>query len=229
MPPDPLILGVDEAGRGPAIGSLFIAGVALPESLLPELNAMGVRDSKKLSAKRREELYTALQELNAAIYLRELSAAEIDLVLKDTGDNLNLLEIRKMAEIINEAKPAIVYVDAVSTPTYSKNKLIPEINSPKPRLVVENRADDNYEIVAAASIVAKVQRDRSVLALHEAHPYLGDFGSGYPSDPRTQRFIQENIEIIKRNEVPFVRMEWDNIKRIIRQKKQNRLPLGKLK
>lgn len=227
MPLDPLILGVDEAGRGPAIGPLFIAGVALPESALPKLKSMGIRDSKKLSPNRREKLYTGLQELNATIYLRELSAKEIDHVLKDAGDNLNLLELRKMAEIINEAKPSIVYVDAVSTPAYSKNKLIKDLKSPKPRLVVENKADDNYEIVAAASIVAKVQRDRSVLALREAHPNLGEFGSGYPSDPRTQHFIQENIEAIKRNEIPFVRMEWDNIKRVLRQKKQARLPLGK--
>lgn len=222
---DSLVLGIDEAGRGPAIGPLFIAGVVLPKSALSKLDPLGIRDSKRLSPTKREQLYTVFQELNIPMYERKLTALEIDRVLKDPSDNLNLFEIRKMAEIINEVKPTIAYIDAVSSPTYFKDRLVPHLVSPKPRLVVENKADDKYKIVGAASIVAKVQRDRSVAALRETYRDLGDFGSGYPSDPRTQQFIKRNSEIIRLNKLPFVRMEWENTKKVLRQKKQSQLQL----
>lgn len=223
MSSDPLILGIDEAGRGPALGPLFVAGIALPESILPQLESMGIRDSKQVSPGKREQFYTLLQQLNSAIYWRKLTAKEIDRVLRDPSDNLNLLEIRKMAEIINEVKPATAYVDAISTPAYFKHHLNPLLKSPKPRLVVENKADAKYRIVGAASIVAKVQRDGSIAGLREIYRNLGDLGSGYPSDPRTQQFIQNNTGLIRKKKLPFVRMEWDNIKKILHQRKQTRL------
>ena len=218
--PEPIVLGVDEAGRGPAIGPLIIAGVAVPESVLVKFENLGIRDSKRLSPKRREQLYDALQQLNAKIYIRELTATKIDLTLKDTQDNLNLLEIRVMADIINEAMPTIAYIDAISKPAYSERHLDPLLSSPKPRLVVENKADDNYAVVGAASIIAKVLRDQNITALQEAHRHLGDFGSGYPADPKTQRFLERNVDTIRRYQLPFVRMEWECTKRILRRKRQ---------
>ncbi len=218
-----LILGIDEAGRGPAIGSMFIAGIMMNEPDLVKLKDLGIRDSKRLSANRREELYSALKELNTKIFVRELTAMKIDLVLKDSKDNLNLLEIRTMADIINEAKPSVAYVDAVSTPTYFSRNLDPHVQPSKPRLVVENRADDKYEIVGAASIVAKVLRDRSVAELREKHQNLGDLGSGYPSDPKTKRFVEQNVEAIRKYKLPFVRMEWESTKKILRRRRQTQL------
>ncbi len=218
-----IILGIDEAGRGPVIGSMFMVGFALPQNDMEKLTTLGVRDSKKISPGKREKIYNDLQKLESNIYIREISAREIDKALDDPSDNLNLLEIRNMAGIINEAQANVVIIDAISTPEYTKRNLKPQITKRKPILKVENKADDSYPIVGAASIIAKVLRDNSLFTLKKNFPEFGDFGSGYPSDPQTKNYLKKNVKAIKQKKIPFIRMEWDNVKKMILKKRQIRL------
>ena len=80
-----------------------------------------------------------------------------------------------------------------------------------PELVGENRADEKYPVVSAASILAKVDRDRIIAELCEEY---GDFGSGYPSDPKTQRFLREWFSK-HHGFLPIVRRKWSTVKRLV--------------
>ena len=84
-------------------------------------------------------------------------------------------------------------------------------------MVLEHKADYKYPVVAAASILAKVTRDRYIKQLHEMY---GDFGSGYPSDPKTQIFLEKNWN---NKSISFIRREWASWKNIRIKHQQKRL------
>jgi ribonuclease HII len=197
------LLGIDEAGRGPVLGSLIVAGVVCREEELPELVKLGVRDSKKLSPARREELY---EELTSSFEYRtvEITPAEIDSRHR-RRESLNQMEARAMLKLIRHFSPEVAYIDCVGR---SRQKFLELLSRGGVvcSLVVEHRADERYPVVAAASIIAKVVRDRR---LEELRREYGDFGSGYPSDPRTVAFLKDNISALP----PFVRSSWRTLSR----------------
>lgn len=175
------ILGIDEAGRGPVLGPLVIAGVLTDEAGLAALAMLGVRDSKALSRKRRAELAPRIAQI-ARTKAVAIPADRLE-------ENLNEVELQAMADLISDLQPDVVYFDVPVHPGGVKGYChrLRELVGPGPELFGENRADRKYSIVAAASIVAKVERDRAVLALHEEY---GDFGWGYPSEPKTRNFLE---------------------------------------
>ena len=157
-----LLAGVDEAGRGPLAGEVVAAAVILDENRPIE----GLRDSKKLSESRREELAGAIRERALAFAVASASVAEID--------ELNILQASLLAMsravAALDPQPGYVLVDGNHLPRwrYAAEAVV--------------RGDSSVPAIAAASILAKVHRDRSLVALGEQYPGYG-FAShkGYPT------------------------------------------------
>lgn len=207
-----LVAGVDDAGRGCAIGPLVIAGVLMNENDLSKLAELGVKDSKLLSPHRREVLAPEIKRVAKDYNIVKLSPQQIDDVVLNGRKlrRLNWLEAQTMAKVIEALKPDKAYVDASDVLEERFGRDILDSLSFRIPIVSEHKADRTYPIVSAASIIAKVERDREVTELAKAH---GDFGSGYPSDPRTMDFLRRCLK--KAEEYPdFVRRSWKPVKRV---------------
>ena len=206
------IAGVDDAGRGSIIGPLAIAGVSLDEKDLHSLVDLGVKDSKRLSPRRREELAAEIKKLAIKYHVVMLSPTEIDRVV-ETGKKLhklNRLEAQTMAKVITILKPDVAYVDASDVLADRFKQHILENLTFKIQVVSEHKADVNYPIVSAASIIAKVERDRAISELQEKH---GNMGCGYATDHNTLQFLEKWIR--KFGSYPdFVRKSWKPAKRL---------------
>ena len=214
-----MIAGADEAGRGPVFGPMVLCGVLLEERMLEGLKTAGVRDSKLLAPKRRETLAELISQKAAKCEIVELSPAEIDESRLVKKINLNELEAMKFAQILDRLKPEIAYVDSTDpNPAMFKERIQRHIQT-KTKLVVENFADRNYVVVAAASIVAKVRRDQRINELRKRY---GDLGSGYTSDPRTIAFLERWVR--EHGKLPeFARKSWKTAQRIESEAKQKKL------
>jgi ribonuclease HII len=207
-----LIAGVDDAGRGAVIGPLVIAGVLVKEEDLPRLKELGVKDSKLLSPHRREVLAVEIRKIVQKYAVVKLQPEEIDVVVKSGRKlhKLNWLEAQTMARVIETLKPDRVYVDASDVLEERFKQHILECMSFSVDIVSEHKADRNYVAVSAASIIAKVERDREIAELARVY---GDFGSGYPSDQRTMNFLKQLVE--KTEEYPeFIRKSWKPAKKV---------------
>jgi ribonuclease HII len=206
-----LIAGVDDAGRGSAIGPLVIAGVLMREEDLPRLAELGVRDSKLLTPHRREVLAPQIKQIAQNYTVAKLSPMEIDDVVINGRKlrKLNWLEAKTMAKVIQTLKPDKAYVDASDIlEDRFKQDILSFLTFNIP-IVSEHKADRTYPIVSAASIIAKVERDNEIALLASVH---GNFGSGYPSDPRTIEFLPRCLE--KMEEYPeFVRKSWKPVQK----------------
>lgn len=201
-----LVAGVDEAGRGCVIGPLVVAGVMIREEKLPDLTRLGVKDSKLLSAKKRQALAAEIAGLAEKHMTVKLLPAEIDCAVKSGRKlhKLNRLEAQTMAKIIEALKPDEAYVDAADVLEERFKHHIQEGLTFKTKIVAEHKADRTYAVVSAASIIAKVERDREIAALTEEY---GDFGSGYLTDSQTMRFLKQWLQ--KHGEYPdCVRKAW---------------------
>ncbi|MEJ2272007.1 MAG: ribonuclease HII [Candidatus Bathyarchaeota archaeon] len=207
-----IVSGIDDAGRGPVIGPLIIAGISINENDLPKLIDLGVRDSKLLSSHKRETLAPKIKELASNWYFIALSPHEIDKVVESKRrlHKLNRLEAQTMAKVIAFLRPDIVYVDASDILAKRFGDHIAEKLSFKIRIISEHKADQKYPIVSAASILAKVQRDKEISLLREIH---GEIGCGYPCDPNTIKYLEKCIKEF--GFYPnFVRKSWKTSKRI---------------
>ncbi len=212
------LLGIDEAGKGPVIGPLIIAGVIISEENSGKLRELGVKDSKELSPRKREELFSKIKELSEDFIILETSSKQLNDEME--LENLNTIEIKKMAQIIDsfESKNPEVFIDAIEANTLKfKDKIISHLKNKELKIVAENRADQKYPVVSAASILAKVTRDSKIKKMHEKY---GFFGSGYPADGRTIKFLEE-LDEKSYNEI--VRLKWSTSKRILEKKKQKGL------
>lgn len=209
------ILGIDEAGRGPVIGPLIMAGVMVEEGEEDKLGE--VKDSKLLTHGKRMQLDKQIKE-NALDYkIIEISPKEIDEALASLELNLNWLEAHKQAEIINELGPDKAIIDCPSPNCEAFEKYLRELlNNKKMELVVENKADFNYPSCAAASILAKVKREEEMDKIKEKY---GDTGPGYPSSPLTKKFIAENFD--KYPEI--FRKSWSTFKKVVEKSGQKSL------
>ncbi len=206
-----LITGIDEAGRGAMIGPMVICGVTAEKKVERMLEDAGVKDSKMLTPKRREELYGEIKEIIqknsriSSIIPISIQPCRID---GDRGKkiNLNVIEARTMAEIINMCGGDEVYLDALtSNPKKFRDLVLGYVDNKGTKIIAENEADKNYVMVSAASIIAKVERDRAIDDIKKKVGY--DFGVGYPHDERTIDFVDMLIKRDKR--LPsYVRKSW---------------------
>jgi len=200
------ILGVDDAGRGCVIGPLVVAGVLIDESSQLELLELGVRDSKLLSRCQRKKLFEGIKRIAITTHVVKVSPAEIDKVVNSRRrlHKLNRLEAKAMAEVIRALRPDVAIVDASDVLADRYRRHITELLSFQVKVVSEHKADKNYPVVSAASIIAKVERDDCIEKLKAQH---GDFGSGYMTDLKTKVFIESLIE--ECGVYPdFVRCSW---------------------
>lgn len=204
------ICGIDEAGRGPVIGPLVIACVCVSDE--ESLRRIGVKDSKKLKRKKREELAKVIERIGVVEKI-VLEASEIDQLMDVL--NLNQIEAGVFAKLIEKLKPDIVYVDAAENNAVHFKEMIEQRCAWKCQIVAEHRADEKYPVVSAASIIAKVYRDE---AIEKIKKDVGvDFGSGYPSDPRTIKYLQKLVS--QGGELPiFVRRHWSTVERVKNKK-----------
>lgn len=206
------VAGVDDAGRGCAIGPLVIAGVLIDESKVDDLRIIGVRDSKRLSPMRRETLAGEIEAVASRCAQFIIAPRAIDRVV-ERGEKLrklNYLEAMAMAKIIRDLRPEQAYIDPSDVLPERFADQILRVLPESPELVCEHHADDKYAVVSAASILAKVRRDRIVAELRREH---GDFGSGYCHDAKTISFLEAWFR--ERDWCPpFIRSSWATVKRI---------------
>jgi len=202
------VLGIDEAGRGPVIGPLVMAGVMINEG--EEDLIEGVKDSKLLSHGKRMELDKKIRENeNIDFKVIEVSPKEIDEALANPDLNLNWLEAYKQAEIINELRPDVAIIDCPSPNCPAYEKYLRELLDDKEiKLIVEHKADMNYPTCAAGSILAKVMREKRMDEIKEKY---GDTGPGYPANQVTRKFVAENWD--KYPEI--FRKSWATYKKIV--------------
>ncbi|WP_338603585.1 ribonuclease HII [Sulfolobus tengchongensis] len=196
-------IGIDEAGRGSLIGPMIVAGVVISESKLNFLKGIGVKDSKQLTRERREKLFSIITSTVEAFTVVKVFPNEID------EYNLNDLTYDAVSKIIlslSVFNPNIITVDKVGEekPVIA---LITELGY-KPNVV--HKADELFVEASAASIIAKVIRDDYIDKLKEIY---GDFGSGYPADPRTLKWLKSFYEK-NPNPPPIIRRSWKVLRSI---------------
>jgi ribonuclease HII len=207
------VCGVDDAGRGPVIGPLIIAGIAVEEEKIDMLRTLGVKDSKMLLATARTRMSKEIPNLVDEYHVVEIAAAELDRIVNRAPkfQRLNLLEAKAMAEVIEKLKPDVAYVDSSDTRTERFKNNILDCLSYVPRIVSEHKADINYPVVSAASIIAKVHRDRRIDEIKQEY---GDVGSGYAHDPVTCRFLRDYYRE-HGDFPPVVRRSWKTLRSIV--------------
>mgnify|MGYP006283051427 CR=1 FL=1 len=213
------VLGLDEAGRGPVVGPMVLGGAMFYEKDVHLLKKMGVKDSKLLTPKKREELFKEIKKLVRGHSIVEVSPQEIDQRFS-VGSNLNKLEAIKYSEIINELRPDKVIIDAPSSNPKGFEIYLKQFLDYKPAIICENYADLNYVEVGAASILAKVIRDKRIREIEEK--VKTPVGVGYPHDKRTLKFVEKalNKKEWLRN---YVRKSWFTFQRIKTENEQKKL------
>jgi ribonuclease HII len=204
--------GIDEAGRGPMIGPMVICGVLIDSEKLHEFKKIGAKDSKMLSPARRLKLKEKIEHVASKIVVRSVSAAEIDRLRKRT--TLNEIEVAEFASVAKTLNPQMIYVDAADVNANRFGEKIGKLSGLASKgavIISEHKADSKYPIVSAASIIAKVERDR---VISEYHMKYGDFGSGYPSDPKTVNFVKTLVRN-KKKLPPIIRESWESVRKIL--------------
>ncbi|MBI2652057.1 ribonuclease HII [Candidatus Woesearchaeota archaeon] len=213
-----LICGIDEARRGPVLGCMVMCGALIEEKDLPKLIAVKPRDSKLMTAAEREHMYPKLLPVLKYYKVFILQAEEIDKAVHGhDGLNLNKLEARKSADILNQFEPDKAIIDCPSNNINSyKIYLRKLLKNKKIELILEHNAE-RYPLVAAASIIAKVTGDREIEKIKKQ---IGiDFGSGYMTDPKTVEFLKNNFEKYPE----LFRKSWFPYKDLLNQKFQKSL------
>lgn len=185
--------GIDEAGRGPVLGPLVVAGVA---TVNPEyLRELGCRDSKVLSAPNRERIFRLLEsDPDVHIAVRIIDAETLD--AERNHKTLNVIERERFVEIAAELDAPRVVADAADV---DADRFGAEMAAALPDdwvIVSEHQADVRHPTVAAASIIAKVTRDRAIeeLSRRLERKTNRPIGSGYPSDPATKKFLEAYLD-----------------------------------
>jgi ribonuclease HII len=205
------ILGVDEAGRGSVLGPLVVGAFCCTEDRLGALRETGVRDSKRLTPRRREEVYSLLPGVGECRSV-SLTPRRIDRYVARGG--LNELELVAFAELVSEFRPDVAYVDACDPVAERFGRRLEELAGSGIRIVSRHKADRDFPVVSAASVVAKVRRDGALAALCRASGET--LGSGYPSDPETKACVARHVR--DGGAVPtWMRRSWETVQRVKRE------------
>jgi ribonuclease HII len=211
-----MICGIDEAGRGPVIGPLVVAGVNFNDN--SKLIEFKVKDSKKITPKRRESLAIKIKQNCINYEILIIPAKDIDDMRKVM--TLNEIEVNAFSNIIQKLKPDICYIDSADV---NEKRFADDILanlSFRPDIISKHKADDIYPVVSAASIIAKTKRDEEIrnIAKELENKLNFPMGSGYPADSLTQKFLREWLDRYK-NLPPYVRRSWRTTKNILKEKR----------
>jgi len=209
-----VICGVDEAGKGSVLGPMVIAGVSVRSA--EAFSDLGVNDSKMLTPARREQIYPLLRK-RCRVATVVISAHEIDTIRREM--TMNACIARAHAAVIQNLSPTVAYIDACDVNPLRYADEMKRHLGLSCELVSEHHADQTYPVVSAASIIAKVMRDRAIRELAKTY---GNIGSGYPSDPVTVTYL---TTYIKTHGVPppIARASWKTVSAILGKKAQSRL------
>ena len=224
----PCVLGIDEAGRGPVLGPMVYGIAYCPVEKNSDLKALGVDDSKALKESEREALFEKLLEPSVAEYvgwaIHVLSPRYISTsMFKRHKYNLNTVSHDTAIGLIHQAikagvRVAEVYVDTVGVPEKYQAKL--EEIFPELKITVAKKADSLYPCVSAASICAKVARDKTVTdwifpeTSDSDINFTKEWGSGYPGDPKTKQFLHDNIDPVF-GYPTIVRFSWSTADKLL--------------
>lgn len=191
--------GCDEAGRGPVIGPMVVAVVCGDSE---PMRRIGVRDSKALSERTRELMYDRIFKAASSVEFIIVGEEEID--RSTFRGELNLLEAKTISRLIKKENEYVIDCPDVNEERFSR--LLTELSGNE-KITSKHKADVEFPLVSAASIIAKVIREREISKIKEE---LGDFGSGYPADERTVSFLRDYF---KRNRKlpPHVRRSWKTV------------------
>ena len=186
-----LIAGVDEVGRGPLFGTVVAAAVILD----PENPIEGLMDSKKLTEKKREALYDIICDKALAYSITSASVEEID--------EINILHASMLA-----MKRAIESLSVKPTQVLVDGNRLPDIDYPAEAII---KGDQKIEAISAASIIAKVTRDREIVALDKIYPGYGlAKHKGYPT--------KQHVEALKTLGItPLHRRSFAPVKQLIKE------------
>ncbi len=221
----PCVLGIDEAGRGPVLGPMVYGIAFCPVERNEDLKELGVDDSKALKEEQREQLLKKLLDnsdyIGHAIHV--LSPVFISSSMYRRGKyNLNTMSHDTAIGLVNKAieagvRVAEVYVDTVGPPQKYQAKL--EALFPELKITVAKKADSLYPCVSAASICAKVARDRALKEwkFAEMREFTQVWGSGYPGDAVTKKFLQENFNDLF-GFPSIVRFSWKTAENLLDEK-----------
>ncbi len=227
---EPCVLGIDEAGRGPVLGPMVYGISFCPISKNADLKELGVDDSKALKEEQREDLLEKLNKnsdyigwaihvlsprfISSSMYKR--SKYNLNTMSHDTAIDLVKLALEKGVQV------AEIYVDTVGPPEKYQDKLQNIFAAQK--VTVAKKADSLYPCVSAASICAKVARDKCLKSwkFPEAEgdqpvEISKEWGSGYPGDPVTKKFLLDNLDEVF-GFPSIVRLSWKTAEKIVEEK-----------
>jgi len=209
-----MICGVDEAGRGPVIGPLVVAGVTFPDD--SKLKELKVKDSKQLTPQRREILANQIKKTALEYEILIIPAKDIDDMRKVM--TLNEIEVNAFTKVIKKLKPEICYVDSADVNESRFGKDILQGLSYKPEIISKHKADDIYPIVSAASILAKTRRDEEVQKIAQIleNKLNLPLGSGYPADSITHEFLKTWLKRFRKLP-PHTRRSWKTVQNILKE------------
>ena len=202
-----MICGVDEAGKGPVLGPLVVAAVAVDNA--KDIQELGIKDSKQLTPAKRKELANLIKN-KFSFAIEIIEAERVDEYRKQ--NKLNDLNREAFEKLISKLNPNVAYVDAADVNEHRFGKQIKEklTNENDTDVISMHKADVKIDVVAAASIIAKETRENEIRKLKEE---IGDFGSGYPSDERTIKFLKSFYA--DNGKWPTgTRKSWKTVKRI---------------
>lgn len=209
-----LMIGIDEAGRGPVVGDMVICILGVESNRVGQLKKIGVRDSKELTPAQRNKILRKIIDISRFYATINIPPIEID------KKNLNVLVRNSISSLLvlllntvfTDYNNIVIYIDEIKgAHAFLRNTIPRYIHGERHvEVIMEPDADRKYPVVSAASIIAKYLRDQGILALKLI---FGDLGSGYPSDPYTRQWIMEIARIY--GEPPrVIRRTWRTLKDI---------------
>jgi ribonuclease HII len=205
-------VGVDEAGKGPVLGSMFAAAVRCVPGALPD----GVGDSKTIPAERRRRLADEIRAV-ARVGVAEIPVERIDDPTSDMHTLTVAAHTDALADVLEDGVACTL--DAGDADADRFGRRVAQRLPYDASVTAEHGADETDPLVGAASIVAKVARDAHVAEIARTY---GDVGSGYPSDPTTRSFLREYVED-HGTLPPCARSSWSTCEDLLAAREQSAL------
>ena len=213
-----LLGGIDEAGRGSVIGPLVIAGLSFDTTGIKNLRNEGITDSKKLTVLKRETMYTKILQSAVSIFVCRINPTTIDNYVRHK--KLNILETRFMTITADNISADKIIIDACDVkPDRFKQSILKNLTKKSVKIYCFHKADKDNLMVSAASIIAKVTRDREIKKIEAI--LCKKIGSGYPSDPLTKLFLRNHLFDNENKE--YIRFSWRPVQNLIDNSAQTKL------
>ncbi len=213
-----IIIGVDEAGRGSVVGPMVMGLAGVKD--LKKLENLDIRDSKEMSKEEREKVF---EDLIKVLDYYDYVIIEAKVINDMMSKNINLtnIELKFLKELLEKIEDDFeLYLDSFSINKEKIRQIIENFGIKNLRkIIVDFDADKKYKITSAASIIAKVIRDREIRKLEEELNI--PIGSGYPHDERTRKFIEYALR--NRKYLEYIRKEWQTVDKIREELFQTKL------